>query len=124
VADGIPDTIERLIAEHIHSVEQLEVLLLLRRSARAWTAEEVAAELLTHRDSVAERLEDLTGRGFASRDGERYAYAAGDAARDRAVDELAGYYARRRVTVIGLIFSKPSDTIRTFSDAFRLRGDR
>ncbi|HVM16978.1 MAG TPA: hypothetical protein VM290_05315 [Gaiellaceae bacterium] len=123
---GIPQSVERLVAEHIHSVEQLEVLLLLRRTAgRSWTAGEVSDELVTQRDSVAERLEDLAARGFLSREdgGEpRYAYAPGDAARDRDVDALADCYARRRVSVITLIFSKPSDTIRSFSDAFRLRG--
>jgi len=33
-------------------------------------------------------------------------------------------YADRRVTVIGLIFSKPVDKIRSFADAFRIRKDR
>ena len=41
----------------------------------------------------------------------------------RAVAGLAREYAARRVTVIGLIFSKPVDKIRSFADAFRLRRD-
>jgi predicted transcriptional regulator len=124
---GIPEGVRRLIAEHIHSVEQLEVLLLLRRTeGRSWTVDEVSNELVTQRDSVAERLEDLARRGFLARSGDpspRYAYESGDEARDRDVDELADSYARRRVSVISLIFSKPSDTIRSFADAFRLRSD-
>lgn len=115
----------RLIADHIHSVEQLEVLLLLRREAdREWSPGDVASELVTTLDSVAARLEDLAERGFAVKvadDPPRYRWS-GDGARDGLVDELASLYARRRVSVISEIFSRPSETIRTFADAFRLRG--
>jgi hypothetical protein len=41
-----------------------------------------------------------------------------------AVQALARAYADRRVTVIGLIFAKPTDKIRSFADAFRIRKDR
>jgi predicted ArsR family transcriptional regulator len=127
VAGGIPDEVRRLIAEHIYSVEQLEVLLLLHRERREWTADEVSAELVTQRDSVSDRLDDLARRGFLAASAEsppHYRYEPGDRARERAVAGLADAYARRRVSVIALIFSKPSETIRSFSDAFRLRGDR
>lgn len=120
---GIPKSVERLIAQHIHSVEQLEVLLLLRRTAdRDWSAGEVARELSTSPGSAATRLEDLAARGWlvASPDG-RYAYDGSDGERDGAVGELAKTYATRRVTVISMIFSKPSENIRTFADAFKLR---
>jgi hypothetical protein len=42
----------------------------------------------------------------------------------QAIEELARAYADRRVTVIGLIFAKPLDKIRSFADAFRIRKDR
>jgi hypothetical protein len=41
-----------------------------------------------------------------------------------AVEELAQAYADRRVSVIGLIFAKPTDKLRSFADAFRIRKDR
>jgi len=122
---GIPERVTRLIAEHIHSIEQLEVLLLARRGGqREWTAEDVARELTTVPDSAATRLEDLAARGFLVVDAgpePRYRYDPRDGERDRAVGELAEAYARRRVTVTSLIFSKPSENIRTFADAFRIR---
>jgi hypothetical protein len=40
---------------------------------------------------------------------------------EAAVDGLAESYAKYRVAVIALIFSKPSERVRTFSEAFRLR---
>jgi hypothetical protein len=119
---GIPDRVVRLVGEHIHSVEQLEVLLLLRRAPeREWTASDVAVELATVPQSAADRLEDLAHRGFLAKAAERYRYDGSDHGRDAAVGELEDAYARRRVTVIGLIFAKPSESIRTFADAFRIR---
>lgn len=114
-----------MIAEHIHSVEQLEVLLLLRsQPEREWTAAEVSQELSSHPHSVETRMLDLRARGFvASREGEqefvfRYAPVSG---LDHVVEGLARAYAIRRTSVINLIFSKPIDSVRTLADAFRLR---
>ncbi len=122
---GIPERVTRLIAEHIHSIEQLEVLLLARRTAdRDWSAEEVARELTTLPDSASTRLDDLAGRGFlvvADDVGPRFRYDTRDQERDRVVGELEDAYARRRVSVTSMIFSKPSENIRTFADAFRIR---
>ena len=120
---AIPADVERLIAAHIHSVEQLEVLLLLRQDGnRAWTPAEVAAELATAEASAESRLADLTARGFARRQDHGYCYDA--ATHGAVVDRLADTYSKRRVRVIGLIFAKPSDAVQDFADAFKLREDR
>jgi predicted transcriptional regulator of viral defense system len=124
-SNGITDGVERFVRAHIHSVEQLEVLLHLRaQAARAFTADELARELRIHAASAQDRLEDLKGRGLlASPEGGAYRYQpppalAGD------VDALARTYAERRVSVINLIFSKPSEGISTFADAFKLFGKK
>jgi hypothetical protein len=118
----IPKEVRQLIIEHISSIEQLEILLLLyREPARAWSADAVARELRIHTASAAARLADLRDRGFAAADGAAaYRYRPGGAP-DGAVDGLARAYAERRVTVIELIFSKPLDNVRVFADAFRLK---
>lgn len=123
MATGIPDGARRLIAREIDSVEKLEVLLFLRSgAARAWTPDEVSASLRSDPTSVLRRLEALAEGGLAQvgEDGFRYA-AAGDDARD--VADLAECYAKRRHSVISLIFGGPDEGIRSFSDAFRLRRD-
>ncbi len=126
-ASGIPQRVEDLLAKHIHSVEQLEALLLLQRDpSREWTAAEVSGELVTQESSVASRLEDLAGRGLVACVGgspPRYRFEPRDPREAAAVAELRDVYGKRRVTVIGLIFSKPSDVVQTFADAFRLRKD-
>jgi hypothetical protein len=119
--------VRRLIADHIDSVEQLEILLLLyQHPERTWDAEAVARELRVAAVSAAERLEDMTHSGILARkDGKpvEYRYAPKSAGLGDAVRGLALAYSERRVTVINLIFSKPVDKIRTFADAFRIRRD-
>jgi predicted ArsR family transcriptional regulator len=126
-AEGIPREVEQLISEHINSIEQLEILLLLHRQpSRRWTAADVARELRIHAASAATRLADLAARGFLHAEAApapAYLYQPTASALDGAVGGLAAAYAERRVTVIGLIFSKPLDNIRVFAGAFRLKKD-
>ncbi len=130
-AAGIPEATRRFIAAHISSVEQLEVLLLLRCDAdRWWPPEEVAGELSTPPDSVAHRLRDLRGHGLVAeersgRDGtSRFRYQPATPELEGAVSTLAQVYARRRSSVISVIFADPDRSIRTFADAFRLSRPR
>jgi hypothetical protein len=128
VADPIPNEIVRFIHEYIDSVEQLEVLLLLRSSApSAWTAEAVARDLRTAESSVTARLKTLHAQKLVeaatAESGTAYRYAPDGVGTDRLVGELASEYALRRVAVITLIFSKPNDAVRSFADAFRIRKD-
>jgi hypothetical protein len=60
VTDAIPDHVKAFIAEHIDSVEMLDVLLFLRRNRnREWTPEEIAQRLYTSPKSAANRLSAL-----------------------------------------------------------------
>lgn len=115
-----------MIAERIGSVGQLEVLLLLHRgSQRAWTAAETAAELRVDRVWAETQLNELARGGLlvpAEGGGHRYGPASPDL--DRAVGELSRTYTQRRVAVIHAILSNPSETLRTFAHAFRLRKDK
>ncbi len=122
----IRQDVRQLLVEHIHSVEQLEILLLLyRQKAREWSAEEVARELRIHPGSTAGRLQDLQARGFLSSRGEptrRYLYQSVPGT-DQAVDGLAVAYTEWRVKILELIFSKPIQNILVFADAFKLRDE-
>lgn len=122
----LPEEVRRLIAEHIVSVEQLEVLLLLRDGQqREWTAEAVSEHIRTSSSSASHRLADLHRRGFlAQSEGEppRYRYAP-DERSTKAVDSLARSYNESKYSVIELIFSKPIENLRVYSNAFRFRKD-
>lgn len=122
---GVPAPVRRFIASHIVSVAQLEVLLLLRAAAdKEWTANEVARALVTQPEAAAGWLEDLTERGLAREEAGSYRYAPATRELDQTVDALAESYATYRVAVISLIFSRPSERIALFADAFRIRRKR
>ncbi len=123
----LPENVRRFIAHHIHSVEQLEILLLLHQQPeRVWNSEAVARELRIAPASATERMEDMVHTRLLRRQGvspEEYRYGPESMKLDDAVRGLATEYAKRRVMIINLIYSKPIDKIRTFADAFRIRKD-
>lgn len=124
----LTDDVRTLIANHITSVEQLEILLLLRsRPDVDFRVEEVADEIRTSARSAGARLEDLRARGLVSSraDGAAtvYRYQPASEWLRRTVERLADAYAHRRFTVIELIFAKPIEKLRLYADAFRFRKD-
>jgi DNA-binding IclR family transcriptional regulator len=121
--NSLPPEVERFIARYISSVEELEILLLLRRRRESWTDESVARELRVDRGSAARRLEGLNEQRLVERQGTAFNYSlVGDL--DRDVEALARCYAERRVSVITFIFSQPTDRLKSFADAFRFKGGR
>ena len=122
---GISPDVKRFISEYIDSVELLEVLLLVRGGGeKEWRVDAVSRELRSTPESVANRLKDLCARGLLARKDEPvplYHYNPGTKELDAAIKELARIYMERRASVIDLIFSKPIDTLRHFSDAFKFR---
>lgn len=122
----IPADVRLLIGRHIDSIVQLDLLLLVYRDPGvSWTAEEAARELRIEAAWTAAQLDQLATRGLFQRgEGPAATYrCASDAAPGVAetVARLAQAYADRRVSIIALIYAKPSDSLRTFADAFRFR---
>jgi hypothetical protein len=119
--DGLPDEVAAFLDEHIASIEQLEILLLVRSSQDApWTAEAVSKELYTQADSAAAWLADLTRRGLLREVDGGYRYEPG-ADCEALVELVATTYAQRRVRVIRQVFAVAKDPASAFADAFRLR---
>jgi hypothetical protein len=115
--------VRKFISDHVHSIEQLEVLLLLRASPdRTWSAADVNAELRTSLASAQVRLRELERDRLLIADGASagYRYHPADAEQRRVIDLVAEAYRERRVTVTTLVFSKPQDAIRDLADAFIL----
>ena len=123
---GLSEEVVQLVREHILSLEQLEILLLLRaRPGEEMSAKAAGEEVRTGESSAASRLGDLAQRGFLSArvvdDQTLYRYDPKDDALRHAVDLLERAYAERRYTVINLIFAKPIDNLRVYAGAFRFR---
>lgn len=100
---GIPEDVYRFLYQNIESVEQLELLMLLFQAPeRGWSP--------------------AAGAGAVAGDrAECYQYAPRTPELHTTVARLAGTYRERRVAVITLIASKPLESVRAFSDAFRIR---
>ena len=120
--DPIPPEVLRFIDATITSVDQLEILLLLRdRRARSWTAQEISMELRNNEAVAEERLAAMLAKGLLQRDGDsRYQYAPADSDADRTVSLLAAIYRDYRLRIIERIYTKP-DGLTAFADAFRFR---
>lgn len=124
---GIPRHVEVFIGEHLTSVAQLEILLLLRgQGERAFSAHDVAEALRIDPGWAAGELERLRTRGlFAKSESETgYCYTPATQELATAVDDLAKTFATHRVAVITMIFAAPSDSVGSFADAFKLRRDK
>jgi hypothetical protein len=119
--------VKDFVRKNIDSVHQLELLLLLKRyEDRAWTASELARELYTSPTSVEENLRRFVGQRLVSNHSEtgkdtRYRYQNTD--QDGCIQELVEAYKHFRVRIIDTIFSKSSDSLRDFSNAFKLKRD-
>jgi hypothetical protein len=121
LAEGLSEELLGFIRQHVSSIEQLEVLLLLRRDpAQTWEADGVAAELRIQPRSAAARLDSLTKAGLARHLSPAYVFDASNPELTKLVDALAEAYQTHRVTVIQTIFAKPADNVRVFADAFLL----
>mgnify|MGYP001562281163 CR=1 FL=1 len=104
------------------SVEELEVLLILHEANdRSWTALEINERLRSQESSIAKWLDALVALGLAQQGDGRYRYAPASAKLARDTSALAEAYRERRIKVIELIFAKPSESLRDFVRAFKLR---
>ena len=125
-------TLDRLMEEDvleflrsaIKTIWSLELLLLMRRTReRAWTRDELERELRGSAKLVAETLTALEQTGLLRDGGPTYQYSPASAELERLVDGLATAYANSPLQVIKAILEAPSDKLRDFANAFRLKRD-
>jgi hypothetical protein len=124
---ALPPAVERFLDEHVASVGQLEVLLLLRgRPGAELTAADVARVLGIDDGFAAAELRQLATHGLLLEQAgspPRFRFAPATPALGEAVAAVERAYATRRLSVVNRIVEKPNPTIRAFADAFRLRKD-
>jgi hypothetical protein len=122
MSDGIPPRVSQFILDHVDSIELLEVLLMLAgHPGAAFTTVEVSDHLRTVPSSAANRLTMLRDHKLVDQlPGDRYRLRA-DAELAKLVSEVAQAYRDWRVRVVTLIYSRPSNVVRVFTDAFVLK---
>ena len=125
--EEIPANVRAFLNDHVESVVQVEVLLLLYADpGRTFATSDVVSALRIEPAWAEAQLSNLVARGMLAEAGAAgsYRWAPRTAEIEAAVAGLARAYADRRVTVIGLIYAKPADPLRSFADAFRIRRDK
>ena len=119
---GFPRNVENFILSYINSVEQLEILLFLKKQEA--DADHINRQLRTSLTSVETRLNDLIRKNlvFMREENGRRIFSLNPSPKlGEIVDEVAALYQTHRVAIIDLIFSQASNALRSFSDAFRFR---
>lgn len=119
VTSGISPAIRAFLSQFVTSVEELETVLLLFRTApRVWTVDNVSATLRTSTASAQAKLSRLQRQGLLSIDPRGYCLNK-DTKNMGILSELEQLYKERRVSVISQIYE--SSEARQFSDAFKFR---
>jgi hypothetical protein len=112
------------IRSTIKSVWALEMLLALRRHGdRAWTVEQLVAELRASNPLVADNLAVFETAGLVLKEDGSFRYAPASPWLESLCSDLEAAYRERPVTVINAIVSPEGDKLRTLANAFRLKGD-
>lgn len=121
----IPLEAQQFLAKYIHSIEQLEILcLLFDPPSKPWSEGEVFKHIQSSRNSVATNLRHLHNAHFLIFDEKSGHYFPETLDLARQASEMIRIYRERRVAVIETIYTMPSDPIRQFADAFKIRKDK
>lgn len=129
MSDGspaLPPEVLQFLDEHIFSVTQLEVLLLVREAdAEPRTARELGRQAYLSESAVSPWLEAFVERGLVERD-EAGGYRAAplDDEGEAVLEAVSNCYMRRRVTLSRHVYAVREDPARRFADAFRFRKDK
>jgi hypothetical protein len=123
----IPAEVRRLVYRCTPSVRHLELLLLMRQVAPlSLTAADLSARVGMRADVLERPLFDLLACGLLAATRPlpiAYRYHPNSPEHTAMVERLAELYAGDRLRVIGLIEDREHESLRLFSDAFKLRED-
>jgi hypothetical protein len=121
----LPQSVDRFLRGSLHSVWELELLLLLHgQRGRSSTADALVHDLRASIAIVGTALGTLQLLGLIERTADdSYRYAPASPELDQLVGELATAFAGSPVSVTEAILSAPSSSIRTFADAFKIKKD-
>lgn len=121
------ERVDRFILEQIDTVPHLEALLLeWKKRPKAWSIDDMAAELYVPGEQASRILRDLAGIGFLQElNGTpvRYQYASSQE-RDSIVSDLDAVYRRDLIRISRMIHARAPSALRDFAGAFRLTKEK
>ena len=123
----LPREVRDLVVRQLHSMEEIDVLLLLAGEAMPLSLAEIRERLRLPASELpmASIARLISARLIACDDKSgvsRYSYVASDPKVRRAVELLRVAYNERPVSLVRLVYNRPS-AAQSFADAFRLQKD-
>jgi len=128
MTDPIPEELVQLLRQRVASLEQLETLLLLRRTRdRVWGLPDVAQRLSMPESSIEPCLVELTRHGMLASQGTGIAttwqYNPASPELAALIERLAVVYDDRRLEIMRMLSAQAMERIRdsaakAFADAF------
>lgn len=116
------DQLASFIASSFRSVWALELALVLKREARAYTADELVSLMRASLSVIEAGLDSLTAAGLTTHDRGAYVYAPVNADVAALVDETEQLYRSSPNRVRRLIVASNNKGLSAFADAFRFKG--
>ena len=121
----LPSDVVQFVHQFINRLETLDVLINLQGDPnRAWTKGEMSVQLRSSPSACATVLDRLVASGLAERRGESYVYRPRSADLAERVARLIACNRERRTALITAIFARPSEAVRSFAEAFRIKKER
>ena len=125
-SDTLPDAVKRLVQAHVPTPAHLEALVVIAREPeRRGLASEVAGSTALAVAPIATALQDLAGRGVVQEhstgDETRYQAYGEDAEQLKLLQDLVTAFDRVPVQLIRAVYARPSDSVQSFADAFRIQ---
>src|SRR5687767_13126853 len=127
-ASDIPEDVQVLLAQDVHTFEELEALLLLRGDPTTeWTADQVGAHLNISDEMALEALRQLSSSGLVAATGTPsrpdFRYSPANRTLDEITGRLAAAYQESRFEILRLMSRNAverlrSSAMRMFADAF------
>lgn len=126
-SNELPAELRAFIHSCIESLEQVELLMLLRGSEHARTARDVAVALRLTPTGARRGLETLAARGLLDvrvDEETKYRYRPKSEELGRYCDLLAQHYVTSRQLVLGFVATESRLSVKRFADAFKLRDQK
>ena len=118
----VPSDVRQFLVENIRSIEQLEILLLLRASSdRSWTAREVYQRVMTNETSVQESLGKLHDQRLVQVEDESDYRFVSSAETHDVLEKLASLYKEKPARIIYALYGPQRSELDAFAQAFKLR---
>ncbi len=119
---GLPNEVLQFLAANISSVEQLEILLLLRAGhERSWSAREIYQRVMTNVSSIRQSLEKLCEQEQVRQTGEGQYQFVTNPELERVLEQVARAYKEMPTRILSALYGKPTPEMKAFADAFKFR---